>query len=214
MKNINFRYLTLITLLSVTCIAVRLLTQDQDVLSNDGVKAIEGIPLEIGHWKGHDKPLENNIYEILETRAIIHRQFVSNKTQEVFLSIVYYSNAKVDFHAPEQCFGSQGIALETSSKELIFPYNGNPFELQINQMTSSKATPDNLVYYFYKTGKSMGPSFIKLRLHIALRKFTSKTLDGALIRVSTPVHDGDITKAEGTLNEFISLLYPLLIEQL
>lgn len=195
-------------------VLVNFLTYDTYHKAEVGIETIASIPLELGRWQGKDVPLEKLVYEILETRSIINRVYHTETGQEVFLSIVYYPDTKVDFHAPEGCLGGQGIELEKSSATITLINNSKTVEINLNKLVWQKGNRENLVYYFYKTGEFLGQSYIKLRLNLATNKFTNKARSGSLIRISTPIPIGDTQKASNILVDFVEQLYPSLIKYL
>ncbi len=172
--------------------------------------AISGIPKVMGAWKGSDAYLEQWVYELLETRSIIHRNY-TNQDRQVFLSVVYYADTKVGFHAPESCLGAQGLELAKSSEQIKL---GGQKVLDINQLTYQQQRNRELVYYFYKAGSYIGPSYIRMRLNIAYNKLFTGNRSGALIRVSTPMVQGSDDGAKHTLSEFIDRLFPHMVSAL
>ena len=166
--------------------------------------------MEFGGWHGKNVQLDERIYELLETKSIIHRKYYSDSGNEVFLSIVYHSETKVNFHEPEQCLGAQGIPLDKSLILTSFKNEGDKIELKLNRLIQKQYDKKSLSYYLYKAGEFMGPSYIKLRFNLAMNKFTDKKKSGSLIRISTPISNEDIQKTENVLNNFIEQLYPYL----
>ncbi len=214
MENTRNRYIVLIAVMLLASVLVNFLTYDTYHKAEVGIETIASIPLELGRWQGKDVPLEKLVYEILETRSIINRVYHTETGQEVFLSIVYYPDTKVDFHAPEGCLGGQGIELEKSSATITLINNSKTVEINLNKLVWQKGNRENLVYYFYKTGEFLGQSYIKLRLNLATNKFTNKARSGSLIRISTPIPIGDTQKASNILVDFVEQLYPSLIKYL
>ena len=177
----------------------------------DGLQAIEGIPTEFGKWHGQNVPLEEVVYELLETNSIIHRKYYSDNGNEVFLSIVYHPETKVNFHGPEQCLGAQGVPLQKSKARISFKSGDKKIEINLNKLIQEQYGKKSLFYYFFKAGDFLGPNYIKLRLSIAMNKFTNKKKSGALIRISTPVSNNNSQKAGDVLTGFMEELYPYLI---
>ena len=211
MKKFRNRCLILVLILSVSSVLINFLSYDKYTDAQAGIQAIEKIPHNIGRWKGHDFPVENLIFEILETRSIIHRDYTANKSN-VFLSLVYYPQTKVDFHAPEGCLAGQGVEISKTVKEIYINVEGNRLKLLVNQLVRQKDGSEELIYYFYKAGDFIGPNYIKLRLALALNKLTTKEKSGSLIRVSTPIESNNAEYAQARLKEFIEALYPFLIK--
>lgn len=216
MKN---RCLGVIVLLLMQFFVVRAVSFDDRTGPDQGVSIVQNIPMMVGNWKGTDHPLDPVVYDILETRSIIHRSYVNDNGKSVFLSIVYYAETKVDFHAPEGCLGGQGIKTTKSPVEIhVTNADGTPQTLTVNKLIQQEIGFNNtdLVYYFYKSGPFMGRSYIKLRLNLILNKFRDAKKSGSLIRVSTRIHpDSDQTDGgEVVLAEFINQLQPFLLRYL
>lgn len=200
-------------LFSITALAVNFLSYDPFGRMEDGLEAISRIPHTIGDWKGKDLPLDSSIYEILETKAIIHRNYILNNST-ILLSIVYYPQTKVDFHGPEACLGGQGIKTRSISKKINLGTGDRMVSLDINEMAWEKGNEKSLVYYFYKAGAFVGSSYIKLRFALAINKFASTEKSGALIRVSIPVYSSEYNRAEAVLQGFMRDLYPYIMKAL
>lgn len=170
-----------------------------------GLSNLQALPLQIGKWKGKDFPLEEKVYDILETRAIIHRSYnLENQGDSfIFLSIVHYHDTKVEFHAPEACLGSKGIKTQTITKTIALLSGNHQQTIDVAQIITKRANDQTLTYYFYKAGNFMGNNYIKMRLAIAGNKFTSNDTKGSLIRLSITLPLGSETKAEKLLIDFM-----------
>lgn len=211
MKKFRSRYLSLVLILSITSVLISFLSYDKYNDAQAGIQAIKKIPLNIGKWKGHDVPVEDLIFKILETKSIIHRNYTANKNN-VFLSLVYYPQTKVDFHRPEGCLAGRGVNISKTEKDIYINEKGKSLKLIVNQLLRQNNGSEELIYYFYKTGDFIGPSYIKLRLALASNRLTAKAKSGSLIRVSTPIKLNNTQDAQNRLQEFIEEFYPFLIK--
>ena len=214
MENMQNRYLIVIAIMFFASVFVHFLSYDTYYEAEAGIRAIKNIPLEFGQWQGKDIPLDEQIYEILETRSIITRAYRGKNGQEVLLSIVYYPETKVDFHAPESCLAGRGIQISKSDQTITVTPTEKKVTINLNRLIRQQAGSDELIYYFYKAGDFLGKNYIKLRLNLALNKFSRKEKNGSLIRVSTPVFGEDYKSASNMLTRFIEDLYPYLIKYL
>lgn len=209
-KKVQNKYLLLFMATLLLAIPVYLLQYAAFSPQEKASDAISGIPKVMGPWKGSDAHLEQWVYELLETRSIIHRSY-ARQDRQVFLSVVYYADTKVGFHAPESCLGAQGLELTKSSEQIQL---GGQKVLDINQLTYQQQRNRELVYYFYKAGSYIGPSYIRMRLNIAYNKLFTGNRSGALIRVSTPMVQGSDDGAKQLLSEFIDTLFPHMVSAL
>jgi len=214
MEKLKSRYIILIAILLLTSVIVNYLSYDTFNKAKAASLTIGKIPLKLGKWKGRDIPLDERVYDILETRAIINRSYVCNGSS-VFLSVVYYPETKVGFHGPEGCLGGKGIQISKSAQTIIISQqDSNRIRIDLNQLIRQKNGSPELVYYFYKAGNFIGRSYIYMRFNLAINKFFEKEKSGALIRVSTPISDDNTQKAANVLTHFMEKLYPYLITYL
>ena len=211
MENIKNRYIVIFLTIALSAFLVNYLDYGTYQNAEAGIQAIKGIPMEFGRWHGKNVLLEERIYELLETKSIIHRKYYSENGNEVFLSIVYHPETKVNFHGPEQCLGAQGIPLEKALDRILFKNGDKTVEIKLNRLIQEQYGKKTLIYFFFKTGEFIGPNYIKLRLNLALNKFTNKKKSASLIRISTPVSDDNTQKAANVLTGFTEKLYPYLI---
>lgn len=209
MEAVRNRYLITILIVLATSFLVNFLNFEAYHEAEAGIQTIKKIPVDIGKWKGKDVFLEEQIYEILETRSIIHRNYAENG-QNVFLSLVYHPETKVDFHAPEYCFGAQGVELVKTTKTIKIVEEGKTIPVNLNQLIYKKPGFDELVYYFYKSGGFIGSSYLQLRLALSMNKLSNKGTSGSLVRVSTPILNRDENRGGEILRDFIEDLYPFL----
>ena len=205
MQSLTTRFIVLFAILFLLSIATWILHFDNLYESEFGAQSVAQIPVNIGPWSSKDVPLEEWVYKILETRAIIHRAYHS-EYGNVFLSIVYYADTKVDFHTPEACLGAQGVELVKKNKRITL---SDGSQINVNELEYENGNDSELVYYFYKSGSYMGRSYIKLRMNIAMNKLLSGPKSGALIRISTPMSDQSRNPAERVLAEFLNNLIPI-----
>ncbi len=213
MESTGKRYLIVLALLALVALVVNYLSYDTFGRTDKGLAAINGIPYTIGKWGGKDLPLDPSVYELLETNTIIHRNY-QRAHSSILLSVVYYPETKVDFHAPESCLGGKGIRTKSSVRQIQFNCEGDTVKLAINMMTREQDEEKQLIYYFYKAGPFVGSSYIKLRFAVAFNKLSSRKKSGSLIRVSTPVIRDDYSRASQKLTKFIEELYPYVIDYL
>lgn len=208
------RYLWLIIILFLQVLAVRAVSYDSQVSAEQGLEAISKIPHNFGDWRGTDYPLDPQIYDILETRSIIHRSYENSLGQKVFLSIVYYAETKVDFHAPESCLGGQGVKT-TKSPDTVLIDKLKTILTVSKLVQEGERGKNDLVYYFFKAGPFMGRSYLKLRLNLVLNKFGNTSKSGSLIRVSTAMQNALDDKQESVLlKEFINEINPYIVRDL
>jgi len=207
------KYIIILILFALSALVVNYLSYEPFGRTDNGLEAIGMIPHTIGGWRGEDLYLDRSVYELLETKAIIHRNYTLNDTT-ILLSVVYYPQTKVDFHAPESCLGGKGIRTQSSVKRIQLDQNERTVDLDINMILREQGQDRQIVYYFYKAGPFIGNSYIKLRFAVAFNKFSNREKSGSLVRLSTPVIHGDREEASRKLISFLEQLYPYVVKSL
>ena len=204
MKNPKLQYVIVILALLITASVVNALKYDGSHHESHDEDIFQTIPQFFDtKWKGEDYPLEEVVYDILETKTILHRSYTNKEGKGVFLSIVHYADTKVDFHAPEACFGGSGLETKKTIKTLELSNNGQQQKLNIAQLESSSSFGNSLTYYFYKTGDFIGSNYIKMRLSIAANKLIRNDTIGSLVRISTQLLPGQEDEAQQLLKDFL-----------
>lgn len=211
MSKITKKYAVVLILTVLTAFAVKELRGDYSKISNSSIETMERIPKNLQEkWYGQDFPLEEMVYNMLGTRAIIHRSFTDDVGNNVFLSIVHYADTKVDFHAPEVCFTAQGLQTEKTFEVVHLESDEAEKSINIAQLITTSQSGRSLSYYFYKTNNFMGSSYIKMRLSVAANKLLGNDPRGSLFRVSTKLEPGQMEKAKSILAEFLRDIIPFL----
>ena len=213
MANLKLRYLIVAILVILSALLVNTLQYDSSQDDSNSIEILQIIPMQLGKWQGVDVQLAEEVYNILETKAIIHRKYVNEDDSQVFLSIVHYHDTKVDFHAPEACLGGLGQSTTKSVKKLTLQLKNRNISLEIAELVSKILDRQQLSFYFYKSGDYLGQNYIKLRLIIAKNRLLRDNTSGSLIRIST-----NITKSEQEsrllLKRFATELIPVLLKSL
>lgn len=214
MANLKFRYLIVFLLLVATALVLYGMEYDSERYEKAGLADLQAIPLQIGKWKGQDFQLDEMVYKILETKAIIHRSFSVDSGENVFLSVVHYHDTKVDFHAPEACIGGQGLKTKKTTKTIILFSGAEERTIDIAEMVTTRSSGQTLTYYFFKSGQYIGSNYIKMRLSIAANKLAKSDTRASLIRISTTLTPGNEAKAETLLGDFLQDFYPFVQQAL
>lgn len=214
MANLKIRYLVVIFLLVVTASVVNGLQYNSSQDAAAGLVNLQKIPMQFDKWQGQDFSLDEMVYDILETKAIIHRSFTAENGDNVFLSIVHYHDTKVDFHAPEACLGGRGVKTMKVTKALSLFSGSKKVSFDVAEIVTMRSDGKTLTYYFFKAGQFFGSDYIKMRLSIAANKLFRNDSRGSLIRVSTTLAPGNKAGAEKLLTGFLEDLLPFINKSL
>jgi EpsI family protein len=200
--------------MAVTAFVAYNLRYDSSQDDETGLAILQAVPMQVGKWRGQDFPMDEKVYEILETRAIIHRIFTLDNGANVFLSVVHYNDTKVDFHAPESCLGGGGYEIMKTTKTLSLFSGVKQRTIDVAELVTKSTTGQALIYYFYKSSQFMGSNYIKMRLSIAANKLFRNDTRGSLIRISTTLIPGNEAAAKSLIIDFLEDLLPYVQESL
>ena len=169
---------------------------------------ISQIPLNIGEWKGEEIVVDRQTKDILETEAVLMRNYINANNEKILLSIVYYKDSRVALHLPESCLMGQGSRLADRRLEKIEISFNNVFSS--NSILTKSDRGNNLVIYFYETGNLMTSSYFTFRKQILLNKLNGKGTTGALVRFSINITDENKQDKLKVIQKFIKEIGQLL----
>ena len=161
---------------------------------------VSRFPMQIGEWNSKDLPVEENVYEILETRNLILREY-SRGDSKVYLYIIYSQDNRKVSHPPEVCLEGSGITVVKTQK--IHLELAGAKQIVANKLTVEKAGINNLIVYWYKAGEYYFDNYLKQQMRVALATLQFKRTSGAMIRFSAEVLPTAPDKAMEDIKAFV-----------
>jgi exosortase D (VPLPA-CTERM-specific) len=168
-------------------------------------------PLEIGGWRGHRQTLEKNVEKILAADDYLLMNYSrSDGTEPVNFFIAYFKKGLSGVHNPEQCLPGGGWELSnwtTSTLSTLRTPSGAL--LAVNRATMRNDASRGLVYFWYNAhGRSFTNGYLT-KLYTLVDSVTRRRADGALVRVITPISDGETEEAASErLRQFLEVALP------
>jgi len=175
------------------------------------VSPLENVPARIGHWKAKDIPVSDAVADELRADFNLQRVYVDLSGGIVWLYVGYYGTERGGRpeHTPRGCYTGAGWGIEASQVVDVTPDGA----LRVNEYLISSSGERRLVHFWYRSHRRTGIlGGLDQNVDRMLGRLLDKRADGALIRVSTPVSDGNTVAARGRLLSFSSVLDPLLGE--
>jgi EpsI family protein len=164
-------------------------------------------PMVIGEWKGEEVPMADYVYASLETKYSFLRNYRSDRYAiPVNLSLVWFDDRMVAFHAPEACLGGVGINI-IGKRPIKVSLNGS--EHEINKLVVNYNNSKQIVLYFFDVDGKITTSQSIIRLNILKRRLEFKRSSATFVRLMTPIENNEeeITKE---MLDFLNSIYPLL----
>jgi EpsI family protein len=125
----------------------------------------------------------------------------------VNLSIVWFDDKNISFHAPEACLG--GIGNDVKEKTMLSVGLGDHQNRNIGRLLVEKNGVKSIVLYFFDVDGYLTTSQTLIRLKVLSRRLLLKRSSASFVRVMAPV----IEHEDQTLHmllDFLRTVYPKL----
>ncbi len=208
MKKITLKFIVVIALTAATTIFIFSANTAKPFPNN----RFFDFPLTMGDWAGRDIQMRDYVYKLIETRYLFLRDYVSPRYDvPVNLSIVWFDDTDISFHAPEACLGGVGHTVkEKTTITLTIKGNDRALgKLTIEQADGGKA----VVLYYFDVDGYWTTSQADIRLHILRKRLLFKRTSASFIRLMAPV----ITNEEDAIDmmrDFLETTVPAMPEYL
>jgi len=181
MKQIK-RRVFIVAILTLTVAAVVYHFENIESLNNEN---LFNFPLNIETWSGKDIPMEDWVYESLETPYAILRDYKSQDETNINLAIVWYDDKEIAFHAPESCLGGMGNKVKENIAYKLMADDNR--EYYIGKLIVERGYSKSMVLYYFINEDFISPDQIELRKKIMLRKLKLERTSAAFVRIMMSV---------------------------
>lgn len=204
------RYITIVLIFVFTAV-LSLYLYYQQIKPEDAFN-VAGFPQEIAGWKAEDIALEEKVYEILETRNLLLREYKKEGEPGIVLYIIYSDKNRKSSHPPEICLAGGGIDITSKKTEdLKIDTGQGSLNLKVNYLVAENASSRELMLYWFKAGKTFTANYLSQQFKIMLSQLQGKSSGGAMLRLSTRISK-DETEAKQRLTRFISEILPVIVK--
>ena len=156
------------------------------------------LPARLNDWQAVDIAMDEEVTRMLRADANVQRAYYHPHGYAVFVYVGYYGTERggVPEHTPDVCYPAQGWRIVRGEDIRIGGRDG----LSAREFVVEKEGETRLVHFWYRTREATGiTSTLALQLRQFWRRLASNRGDGALVRLSTDVLDGDLRGARGKL---------------
>lgn len=167
---------------------------------------LAALPSALGSWRGVDVPLEQNVESMLRADFNVQRVYAHATGAVVSFYVGYYGTERGGRpeHTPEVCYRSQGW--EIAARRVVDAAGGD-HALRVNEYVVEQGGERHLVQFWFRSHRRTGllGGFDQAVDRLAGRLLEGRA-DGSLVRISTPILDGDEPTARAVLLQFALLL--------
>lgn len=203
MKKSHLKYLVIIALTLLCGLIVHRVEMAQPI-KND---KFFSFPLTIGDWTGKEIAMSEYVYQGIETPYLFLRDYHSPRHSfPVNLSIVWFDDRNIAFHAPESCMGGVGNQVIEKSRQQV-TLQGSEYQLE-SLVVQMPGQHKQLVWYYFDVDGYITTSQTDIRLHVLKKRLLGKRASASFIRLMTPITDKQ-SEAEQVLAVFLESLLPV-----
>ena len=200
LKNLNIWLVIILTTIAAVVVS-RVKTYD----AIDNPSFFE-FPLRINGWVGKEIPMDAYVYSSLATKYVFLRNYYSPEYKHpVNLSIVWFDDREIAFHAPDACLGGVGNTVQDDSVVHV----ALDRDYEFGRLLVKQNGVEQLVLYFFDADGTITRSQTVLRLKLLARRLLLKRGSVSFVRLMVPVDGGQDT-ALLQMKDFLTYLMPLL----
>jgi len=202
------RYLLLIILLFIVGAETLLLRgSGQKLLKNANIL---NFPKEFCGYKGVDVALKSHIYDLLETKNVVMREYKKDDQNPILFYFIFSRQTAKTSDPPENCLIGDGMTVTNKNKINIALKNIN---LKVNLLLAEKQGQKYVYLYWFIAGKQFTTSYFEQRIKLLKAYLMRKPLPGGQVRVSIKVANNQEDSLQ-YLKEFIKDIMPFLLENI
>jgi EpsI family protein len=205
-QSVRF-WITAIVLLGATAL-LRGVSHGEPIVAREPLREL---PYVLGSWKGEDHPLPQQIVQATGVNDYANRLYVDSTAAAVQLYIGYYDSQRTGntIHSPKNCLPGAGWDPIRSGDARVSLAGGNT--IVVNEYVIQQDQDKRLVFYWYQgRGRFIASEYSGKFWMVADALLRNRT-DGALVRLITPMSDGEAA-ARARLASFSQDLLPHLDE--
>jgi EpsI family protein len=164
--------------------------------------SLSSLPLQIDGWTGTDDPLDKQTLDILGPGEFLMRDYerASQPQPEPWINlyIAYFPTQKAGdtIHSPNHCLPGAGWV--PTSREVVRLTHPDGSSFPVNRYVVAKAGERQLVLYWFQAHGRAVASEYWAKYYLVSDSVRMNRSDGALVRLMTPMLDGESPDAAQT----------------
>ena len=170
-------------------------------------------PKQFGAWvMASEGVIEKEVLDVLradDTVTRLYRRGETGRLANLFVAYFKTQRAGQAPHSPKNCLPGSGW-MPSASEVLAVPIQGMAAPIRINRYVVSRGEEKSVVLYWYQTPTRVIASEYEAKFFLVVDSVRYHRSDTALVRVVTPVINGDEEGATKAAAEFVqSFFVPL-----
>ncbi len=203
-RESSYRFWIVAVLMLTAAIALHHPSWDRHVAS---------LPLQVGDWTGIDIPISQAELDILGPGEYLMREYKNAKQPQplinLFIPFLLSQSAGDTIHSPDHCL--LGAGWFPISREVIQLTGSNGSLMPVNRYVVSKMGERQLVLYWFQAHGRVLASEWQAKYYLVSDSIHINRSDGGMVRLMTPMLDGESPDAAQTrMMKLGSQLLPLI----
>jgi EpsI family protein len=172
-------------------------------------QSLRELPYSIGTWSGEERPLAERIVQAVSVSDYTNRVYSDRSSPPVQLYVGYYASQRTGdtIHSPKNCLPGSGWDPVRSGYTTI-AVSGDR-KIVVNEYVIQQDQDKELVFYWYQARGRIIANEYAGKFWMVADAITRNRTDGALVRLVTPMSDGE-NKAHDRLVRFTENVFPYL----
>jgi EpsI family protein len=172
---------------------------------------LHNLPYQLAYWRGEERPLQPQIVEAVSVTDYTNRLYSDPAAEPILLYIGYYASQRTGstIHSPKNCLPGAGWDPIRSGYATVSLTAGQA--IVVNEYVIQRDQDKQLVFYWYQGRGRVTASEYSGKFWMVADAISRNRTDGALIRIITPIRNGD-AEARARLVAFTQALVPHLNE--
>lgn len=169
----------------------------------------------IGPWQSvRETPIESEVEALLKADDTLSRQYASvYGNLDFFVAFFKTQRAGVTPHSPKVCLPGSGWTPE-GDRVISIAVPGEASPIPVNRYLVRHGDERTVVLYWYQGAHRVVANEYMSKLYLMLDSLRWHRSDVALVRVLSPIQNGDEAHAEKTAIDFVQLIYDPLKRQM
>jgi EpsI family protein len=167
------------------------------------------LPYTLDSWTGTEQPLPERIVQAVGVSDYTNRIYFNPQVGLAQLYVGYYASQRTGdtIHSPKNCLPGAGWDPVQSGYIKISIPGGR--QIVVNEYVIQQGLDKQLVFYWYQGRGRVIASEYSGKFWMVADAISRNRTDGALVRVVTPMNDGEV-QPRARLVSFTQLLFPQL----
>lgn len=168
-------------------------------------------PEQLAEWNGSRQQLEQEYLDALDLSDYVIINYRNAVGRQVSFYTAYNASQREgkSSHSPSTCLPGNGWLFNESGNSTVDLPQGRKVEVQ--RAVMEKNGQKQLVYYWFPQRGRVLHNLYELKLYAFWDALTKHRTDGALVRIITPIPEGEeLKEADSRLQGFVRLIVPVL----